>query len=224
MGEGTRIYLKAILAQILLQIAWNQTRSGGTSVKPWPWAEMHPVARLQVPAYDENIIVLAGTTGKSLAFGPGHVVSSAAPGTDDNVAIAAHRDTHFAFLEHITPGEVVFLETPDGVRHRGLGVPGADAAELGGQRVGPRPSRSRESELDEARVRFVSASPKSDMEVIPWQYRPGSSSRHGRKPTSERGTRAIARPGARAIKISLLGSTRCGTAYGPQSALEPAST
>jgi len=119
MGEGTRIYLKAILAQILLQNAWNQTRSSGaTSVKPWPWAEMHPVARLQVPAYDEDIIVLAGTTGKSLAFGPGHVVSSAVPGTDDNVAIAAHRDTHFAFLEHITPGEVVFLETPDGVRHR----------------------------------------------------------------------------------------------------------
>ena len=118
MGEGTRIYLKAILAQILLQNAWNQTRSGGTNVKPWPWAEMHPVARLQVPTYDEDIIVLAGTTGKSLAFGPGHVVSSAAPGTDDNVAIAAHRDTHFAFLEHITPGEFVFLETPDGVRHR----------------------------------------------------------------------------------------------------------
>ena len=118
MGEGTRIYLKAILAQILLQNAWNQTRSGGTNVKPWPWAEIHPVARLQVPTYDEDIIVLAGTTGKSLAFGPGHVVSSAAPGTDDNVAIAAHRDTHFAFLEHITPGEFVFLETPDGVRHR----------------------------------------------------------------------------------------------------------
>ena len=118
MGEGTRIYLKAILAQILLQNAWNHTRSGGTNVKPWPWAEMHPVARLQVPTYDEDIIVLAGTTGKSLAFGPGHVVSSAAPGTDDNVAIAAHRDTHFAFLEHITPGEFVFLETPDGVRHR----------------------------------------------------------------------------------------------------------
>jgi|TARA_B100000315_G_scaffold229240_1_gene238696 sortase A len=118
MGEGTRIYLKAILAQTLLQNAWNQTRSGGTNVKPWPWAEMHPVARLQVPTYDEDIIVLAGTTGKSLAFGPGHVLSSAAPGTDDNVAIAAHRDTHFAFLEHITPGEFVFLETPDGVRHR----------------------------------------------------------------------------------------------------------
>ena len=118
MGEGTRIYLKAILAQILLQNAWSQTRSGATKVKPWPWAEMYPVARLQVPAYDEDIIVLAGTTGKSLAFGPGHVLSSASPGTDDNIAIAGHRDTHFSFLEHVTLGEVVFLETPDGVRHR----------------------------------------------------------------------------------------------------------
>ena len=118
MGEGTRIYLKAILAQILLQNAWSQTRSGATNVKPWPWAEMYPVARLQVPAYDEDIIVLAGTTGKSLPFGPGHALSSASPGTDDNVTIAGHRDTHFSFLEHITLGEVVFLETPDGVRHR----------------------------------------------------------------------------------------------------------
>ncbi len=118
LGEGTRIYLKAMLAQVLLQKAWSQTLSGATKVKPWPWAEMYPVARLQVPAYDEDIIVLAGTTGKSLAFGPGHVLSSASPGTDDNTAIAAHRDTHFSFLEHLTLGEVVFLETPDGVRHR----------------------------------------------------------------------------------------------------------
>ena len=34
------------------------------------------------------------------------------------MAIAAPSATHFAILEHITPGEVVFLETPDGVRHR----------------------------------------------------------------------------------------------------------
>ena len=47
MGEGTRIYLKAILAQILLQNAWSQTQAGKANVKPWPWAEMHPVARLQ---------------------------------------------------------------------------------------------------------------------------------------------------------------------------------
>ena len=118
MGEGTRIYLKAILAQILLQGAWVRTQSGSVDVKPWPWAEMYPVARLQIPSHDQDIIVLAGTTGKSLPFGPGHALSSASPGTDDNMAIAGHRDTHFSFLEYITLGEVVFLETPDGVRHR----------------------------------------------------------------------------------------------------------
>lgn len=120
LGEGTRIYLKAILAQILLQNAWSQTRSGETNVKPWPWAEMYPVARLQVPAHDEDIIVLAGTTGKSLAFGPGYALSSASPGDADNMVIAGHRDTHFAFLERLEMGETVFLETPDGARHRYL--------------------------------------------------------------------------------------------------------
>ena len=118
LGEGTRIYLKAILAQILLQNAWSQTRSGEANVKPWPWAEMYPVARLQVPGHDEDIIVLAGTTGKSLAFGPGYALSSASPGDADNMVIAGHRDTHFAFLEHLEMGETVFLETPDGARHR----------------------------------------------------------------------------------------------------------
>jgi len=118
LGEGTRIYLKAILAQILLQNAWSQARSGETNVKPWPWAEMYPVARLQVPAHDEDIIVLAGTTGQSLAFGPGYALSSASPGDADNMVIAGHRDTHFAFLKHLKMGETVFLETPDGTRHR----------------------------------------------------------------------------------------------------------
>ena len=35
VGEGSRIYLKAILAQILLQNAWSQTQNGQGQVKPW---------------------------------------------------------------------------------------------------------------------------------------------------------------------------------------------
>ena len=118
-GEGTRIYLKAILAQILLQNAWSQTRSGETNVKPWPWAEMYPIARLQVPAHDEDIIVLAGTTGKSLAFGPGYVTSSASPGEADNMVIAGHRDTHFAFLEHLEMGQERLPNIPDHLKYFG---------------------------------------------------------------------------------------------------------
>ena len=117
-GEGTRIYLKAILAQILLKNAWSQTKAGEKKIKPWPWADTWPVARLSSPTHDQNMIVLAGASGRTLAFGPGHLLASAAPGEVDNAVFVGHRDTHFAFLEHVKVGEVIYLETPDGVRHR----------------------------------------------------------------------------------------------------------
>ncbi len=118
IGEGSRIYLKAILAQILLQNAWSQTKNGQGQVKPWPWADFYPIARLQVAALDADMIVLAGSTGPTVAFGPGHMLSSANPGEDDNTVIVAHRDTHFNFLKEIAIGERILLTTPDGETHR----------------------------------------------------------------------------------------------------------
>ena len=118
VGEGSRIYLKAFLAQILLQNAWSQTEDGQQKVAPWPWADTYPVARLEVPAHDANLIVLAGATGPTLAFGPGHLLSSAKPGAKDNHVIVGHRDTHFRFLQDLSIGEPIFLATPDGIRHR----------------------------------------------------------------------------------------------------------
>jgi sortase A len=118
VGEGSRIYLKAILAQILLQNAWSQTQNGQSQVKPWPWADMYPVAQLEVAALDADMIVLAGSTGATLAFGPGYMLSSARPGEDDNTVLVAHRDTHFNFLKDIAIGETILLKTPDGKIHR----------------------------------------------------------------------------------------------------------
>ena len=117
-GEGTRIYLKAILAQILLKNAWSQTKAGEKKIKPWPWADTWPVARLSSPTHDQNMIVLAGVSGRTLAFGPGHLLASAAPGEVDNAVFVGHRDTHFAFLARVKAGEGIYLESPDGVRHR----------------------------------------------------------------------------------------------------------
>ena len=119
-GEGTRIYLKAILAQILLQNAWSQTKDGEQTVRPWPWADTYPVARLEVPSLDADMIVLAGSTGPTVAFGPGHMLSSARPGENDNTVIVGHRDTHFNFLKDIAIGERILLATPDGQTHRYL--------------------------------------------------------------------------------------------------------
>lgn len=114
LGQGGYIYAKAALAQVLLRQAWSATRDGSEQARPWPWADTWPVARLLSPRHEVDLIVLEGATGNSTAFAPGHVQGSAAPGAAGNVALAAHRDTHFRFLERVQRGEELLLELPDG--------------------------------------------------------------------------------------------------------------
>jgi sortase A len=109
------IPVKAELAQILLQRAWAKTLSGEAQSKPWPWADTWPVARLRVEEHGINLIVLGDATGRTLAFAPGHISGTAKPGAWGNCVLSGHRDTHFRFLRDILPGEVLSLQTPDGV-------------------------------------------------------------------------------------------------------------
>jgi sortase A len=112
--SAVRIYAKAALAQVLLHAAWLEARDGKAQARPWPWADMWPVARLRSAAHDVDWIVLEGATGSTTAFAPGHIVGTAPPGAAGNIGIAAHRDTHFAFLERVRVGERLSLELPDG--------------------------------------------------------------------------------------------------------------
>jgi sortase A len=117
-GQGTWIYAKAGLAQVLLQSAWQRERATGAPAKPWPWADTHPVARLSAPGQGADVLVLAGASGRTLAFGPGHLDGSALPGDSGNAVITAHRDTHFRFLKNIAPGDELQIERADGAtRH-----------------------------------------------------------------------------------------------------------
>lgn len=61
-GSGAWIYVKAQLAQVLLQRAWAGTLAGQRDVKPWPWADTWPVARLVVPSLGIDQIVLKAPT------------------------------------------------------------------------------------------------------------------------------------------------------------------
>ena len=111
-GRGAWIHVKARLAQYLLQRAWARTARGEAQVRPWPWADTWPVARLRVPAHGVDLIVLSGVSGRTLAFGPGHAPESAAPGTPGTAIVTGHRDTHFRFLERVKPGDEVLVELP----------------------------------------------------------------------------------------------------------------
>ena len=52
-----RINAKAARVQVLLEDAWERTRKGEAKVRPWPWADTWPVARLRVPRLDVSVIV-----------------------------------------------------------------------------------------------------------------------------------------------------------------------
>jgi sortase A len=114
LGAGGYIFAKAVLAQHLLQAAWARTLAGERHAKPWPWADTWPVARLAAPAQGVELIVLAGASGRTLAFGPGHLDGTAAPGDPGVSVVGGHRDTHLRFLRDVAPGSLLTVERADG--------------------------------------------------------------------------------------------------------------
>ena len=115
-GQGLWIHAKAALAQILLRQAFSRTIETGAIVRPWPWADTWPVARIEVPRLGEKAIVLEGASGEALAFGPGHVANTPDPGQPGTVVYAAHRDTQFAFLRDLRAGDAIDVTRADGHR------------------------------------------------------------------------------------------------------------
>ena len=114
VGSGLWIYAKARLAQYLLQRAWSRTLTGEANVKPWPWADTWPIARLIVPSQHIDLIVLEGAYGRTLAFGPGRLESNASHRETGPTILTGHRDTHFAFLQHLRVGDHLVLQSSHG--------------------------------------------------------------------------------------------------------------
>jgi len=110
ISDGLYIKAKALLAQSLLQRAWQQSLSREKPVKPWPWADTWPVARLRVERLGVDCIVLEGESGEVLAFGPGHLSGSSRPAAEGNCALVGHRDTSFRFLKKLEKGDVLILQ------------------------------------------------------------------------------------------------------------------
>ena len=117
---GAYIPAKAVLAQYLINDAWNDSISSGESHKPWKWADMHPVMKLSSEKHKQELIVLSGDKGNSLAFAPGYNLNSFMPNQGGTTVISAHRDTHFEFLQDISVSDV--FELTDA-----LGEDGVDA-------------------------------------------------------------------------------------------------
>ena len=117
-GQGAYIHAKAMLAQVLLERAFANTIATGRDTKPWSWADTFPVARIEVKRIGASTIVLAGSSGQALAFGPGHVEWTADAGERGTAVYAAHRDTHFRFLKDVRTGDEIEVTRRDGKKFR----------------------------------------------------------------------------------------------------------
>ena len=118
VGQASFIHAKALLAQVLLERAFSESLQTGLPVKPWSWADTWPVARIEAPRLGARSIALKGASGQALAFGPGHVDGTPLPGDKGWSVLAAHRDTHFAFLKYVKIGDEIVVTRADGGKVR----------------------------------------------------------------------------------------------------------
>ncbi len=114
IGQGAVTPVKAWAAQILLERAFAQSVAEQRPVRPWPWADAVPVARIRVPRLGEEAIVLSGGSGEAMAFGPTLLPGGGRLGERGTAVFAAHRDTHFRFLGQVRPGDLIEVEEVSG--------------------------------------------------------------------------------------------------------------
>jgi len=114
VASAATIPVKAVVAQVLLERAFERSVATHQPVKPWWWADMAPVARISIPRLGLREVALDTGSGQALAFGPTFLPTAAAPGAAGTAVAAAHRDTHFRGLGEAKIGDTVIVEGLDG--------------------------------------------------------------------------------------------------------------
>jgi len=113
IAHGSFIHVKSALAQVLLERAFASAQ-GGVAARPWPWADIRPVARIEAPSLGASAVVLDDANGEALAFGPAHLPGTPMPGEPGTSVFAAHRDTHFSWIGDLKAGDALAVRRIDG--------------------------------------------------------------------------------------------------------------
>lgn len=109
------------LANVIQTDKPNQ--SEWSTVRIQRFAEMKPdsmstgsaLGRLVIPEADVEVMVLNGTSEKTLDRGVGLIEGTARPDEGGNVGIAGHRDSFFRGLRHLSPGDEIEFATLKGL-------------------------------------------------------------------------------------------------------------
>lgn len=70
---------------------------------------------LTMPALNQRIPIIQGTSLKSLKKGVGHFTQSVFPGREDNCVLSGHNDTVFNLLGNLQIGDLLIVETWAGI-------------------------------------------------------------------------------------------------------------
>ena len=72
------------------------------------------IGRIQIKRLGISVVLLEGTSNKTLRRAVGHIAGTALPGQSGNVGIAGHRDTFFRPLRKVQADDLITLITPGG--------------------------------------------------------------------------------------------------------------
>ena len=89
--------------------AWHKTIKTGKDQRPWKSFDGYPVLRLTIPSHQVDQIVLKGTSGQALAFGPAFHEESVLPSEKGTTILSSHRDTHGIYIKKLQKGYTVKL-------------------------------------------------------------------------------------------------------------------
>lgn len=160
LARAAYVKTKGMVGVALIERALDATLRDGRARRPWSWADLHPVARLEVARLGVERPILSNATGSALAFGLGHVDGTAEPGRRGNCVVAGHRDSWAEFLRDLRPGDGILVRT-----HAGTTVYRVASA-----RVVRHDDPSVAVDDGRARLTLVTCWPFSGWLHSPWRY------------------------------------------------------
>ncbi len=113
-ASSAAIPLEASLKQLLLERAYDRSVETQVKHKPWAWADMTTVGKISHPRLKQSAIILSAGSYEAMRAGPTLMGGSAKIGEAGTSVIAAHRDTHFAFLKDVRVGDTIRASGEDG--------------------------------------------------------------------------------------------------------------
>jgi LPXTG-site transpeptidase (sortase) family protein len=99
-------YWQMYAGQRKLALEWRQQNARPASILS---GDDDALFRLTITKINLDVVIVEGTSRKSLKIAPGPMEDSALPGSTGNSVIVAHRDTFFRHLDELQRGDEIYL-------------------------------------------------------------------------------------------------------------------